>query len=193
MAYGSVVQDTAHVAEAQARLVSQYQGQSNFLGLVAVLAARAQLVENALWAVLTTRALSSASGQQLDNLGKVVGLARSSVPGGNVDAVYATWLRVQILVNASSGTAPNLIAIVQAVADVGATVQVMDSGTASVVVRVGAVALSQPSALAAALQLARAAGVHLVMEYLATDASASFVLDGTSVQALDFGLFAGAL
>jgi len=184
---------TTHVAQAQAQLLAQYQQSPNMLGLIAVSAGRTQLLENALYAVMTQRSLVTAYGQQLDNLGKVIGLARAAVLGGNVDAVYAAWMKVQILVNASAGTAPNLIAIVQADGDVGNIPTVFDSGAMSCIVKVGGVATSNPSALSAALQQARAAGVHLVTYYLATTSALSFTYDGTSAQAYDNGLYAGAL
>lgn len=191
MAYPAQI--TNHVAAAQARLLVEYQQSPILQGLIGVFAARVQLIENALYAVMTQRALATASGQQLDNLGKIIGLPRSAVPGGNVDATYAIWLRVQILVNVSTGAAPNLIAICLADGDVGNIPQVLDSGPASCIVRVGGVATTQPSTLSAALQTARAAGIHLVTEYLATTSALSFTLDGTSAQALDNGLFAGAI
>ncbi len=191
MAYPAQV--TNHAAAAQARLLVQYQQSPNILGLIAWAAARSQVVENALYAILTQRALSSASGQQLDNLGKTIGLARSAVPGGNADAVYATWLRVQIIVNASAGTAPNLIAIVLAGPDAGTIPQVFDSGPESAIVRIGGVPISQPSALSVALQAAKAAGIHLVTEYLSVTPSTTFTWDGAAPQYWDAGYFANAL
>jgi len=186
-------QDTTHVADAQAQLLVQYKQSPNMLGLIAAIAGRAQILENALYAVMTLRSLATASGQQLDNLGKIVGLARASVLGGNVDAVYAAWMRAQILVNASAGSAPNLIAIVLADGDLGAIPTVFDSGPMSCIVSIGGVATSNPVALSAALQQARAAGIHLVTYYLATTTALSFTYDGTSAQAFDAGLYAGAL
>jgi hypothetical protein len=186
-------QVTNHVPAAQARLLVEYQQSPNLQGLLAVFAGRTQLVENAIYAVLTQRSLATASGQQLDNIGKVVGLPRSRVAGGNVDALYAKWLQVQILINASAGNAPNLISIILAGGDAGVTAFVTDSGPMSCVARAFGVALSQPTALSGALQQARAAGVHLVMEYLASTQALAFTLDGTSAQALDAGAFAGAI
>lgn len=186
-------QDTTHVADAQAQLLVQYKQSPNMLGLIAAIAGRAQILENALYAVMTLRSLATASGQQLDNLGKIVGLARASVLGGNVDAVYAAWMRAQILVNASAGSAPNLIAIVLADGDSGTIPTVFDSGPMSCIVGIGGVATSNPVALSAALQQARAAGIHLVTYYLATTTALSFTYDGTSAQAFDAGLYAGAL
>lgn len=191
MAYPAQV--TNHVAAAQARFLVQYQQSPVLQGLIAAFVGRVQLIENALYAVMTQRSLSTAVGQQLDNLGKIIGLPRTAIPGGNADAVYAVWLRVQIVVNASAGTGPNLIAICLADGDAGNIPQVFDSGPASCIVRVGGVATSQPATLSAALQSARAAGIHLVTEYLTTTAALSFTFDGTPAQSLDNGLFAGAL
>ena len=102
-------------------------------------------------------------------------------------------MRAQILVNASAGSAPNLIAIVLADGDLGAIQTVFDSGPMSCIVGIGGVATSNPVALSAALQQARAAGIHLVTSYLATTPALSFTYDGTSAQAFDAGLYAGAL
>jgi hypothetical protein len=191
MAYGNVTQVTTHAVAAQGRLVSQYVDKPNLLALIGIVGARVQAVENTLWDVLTLRSLASATGQQLDNIGKLVGLARGSVVGGEDDAVYRTWLRVQVLINASRGTAPDLLGIVLAAFPL-VTVRAIDSGPASVVVRVVG-AVSQPTALSAALQLAKAGGVKLLTEYFTVDPALAFTLDGTSAQALDAGLFSGAI
>ena len=190
---GYPAQITDHVAQAQARLIAQFITQPQMLKLVAALAGRAQVVENALYAVATQRALAAAIGQQLDGIGKIVGLPRTAVPGGSDDAVYRIWLRVQVRVNQSKGTAPDLISIVQIAADPGASIQVLDSGACGVRVVVGGVSLTQYVAISAALQAAKAAGVLLVTEYLATTSALSFTFDGTPAQALDAGLFAGSI
>lgn len=95
---------TAHEAEAVARLVSQYKNKPNMEAFASAIGARAQSVEDALWLLVSERTLDTAVGAQLDDLGAKVGESRE----GRTDAVYRTFIRGRILVNLSSGTAPQL-------------------------------------------------------------------------------------
>lgn len=189
----AITQITTHVADAQARTWEQYRKSPGVMGLIAVFAGRTQVVENALWAILSQRSLAVAVGQQLDNLGKVIGLARADVAGASDDAVYRSWLQAQILCNTSSGTVLDLAGICEAVCPAGTTIDIFNSGPASIVVRLGGAAQTQPVALSQMLQAAAAGGVHIVLEFLSTDPAHSFTFDGSTAQALDNGLFAGAI
>ena len=185
-----IVQTTTHVTDAVARFRDQYKSKPNLNGLASIVAARAQLVENALYALLINRALRNATGILLDRIGGVVGLARGTVAGGGTDAVYAAWLGAQIRLNQSSGTAPDIAAILGAVAAQGTLVSVLDSGTASVVVQLSGVAQTQGSALVAILQQAKAAGVNASLDYLAR--LPAFGLDGAGA-GMDVGYMGGSV
>jgi len=186
----AIVNDLAHVTEAVARFRDQYQGKPNLNGLASIMAARTQLIENALYSLLVNRALRNATGILLDRIGGIVGLPRGTVPGGAVDATYAAWLGAQIRLNQSSGTAADLIAVLSAIGTAGSIVQVLDSYPASVVVRIPNVVQPQGSAMIAVLQLAKAAGVNASMDYLAT--LPAFGFDGAGA-GMDTGYFGGSI
>jgi len=91
-----------HVAQAQSRLVSQYQSAPNVVSLITALASRTQLLEDAIQKVAQGRFLpdDAASGAQLDAIGALVGIARNGV----TDAVYRVLIRGKIATNTSRGT-----------------------------------------------------------------------------------------
>jgi hypothetical protein len=68
-------------------------------------------LEVAIWSVIVERMLPYAVGVQLDTLGSLVGQARN----GRTDDEYRIRVRVRIQINRSFGTAPQLIAILQAI------------------------------------------------------------------------------
>lgn len=180
-----------HVAQAQARLLTQYKDKPLFLGLVAALAGRAQVMEDALWQLLTQRSLTTAVGAQLDGIGKIVGLARAAVPGGTDDTVYRLWLRAEILVNLSNGTIPDLDAIIALTATPGTVPVIAEVAPAGIVVQLGVSAQTQGPALAAIIQRAKAAGVNATVDYLAT--SQAFGFDGATGYGFDTGYFGGSI
>jgi len=91
-----------HAAQAQSRLVSQYQSAPNVVSLVSALASRTQVLEDAIRKVAKGRFLvdDSATGAQLDAVGSLVGIARNGV----TDAVYRVLIRGKIATNTSRAT-----------------------------------------------------------------------------------------
>lgn len=178
-----------HVAQAKARLLEQYKRTVTVNGLVAAAVNRVQEVEDGLWAVLTQRSIDAAVGEQLDKLGVLVGEPRNEKD----DTTYRLWLRARLLINRGSGAGPELLAIFDLIKPVGATLQLVFEGPAAFALRILAVATSAPTPLAQVLGKARAAAVLGILEFLTTTAALSFTLDGSGAQALDNGLFAGAL
>lgn len=89
----------AHAEDGRRRLVSQYAQAVRLNSLVGILAGRAQPLEDALHALLTRRWIDEAEGQQLDELGLIVGEPRN----GRADPEYRGALLVRARLNAASG------------------------------------------------------------------------------------------
>lgn len=88
-----------HADEALARLVSQYKGEINFAALINVFASRTQALEQPLYNLLTRRWIDDGEGQQLDELGLILGEPRA----GKTDVEYRVALRNRAILNAASG------------------------------------------------------------------------------------------
>ena len=95
-----------HAQQALARLIYQYQQSPNLQGLISAFCQSIQLIEDELVAMNTDRYINDAYGQQLDNIGEIVGLARTP---GMTDAVYQRYLLGQIKINISQGQPEQLI------------------------------------------------------------------------------------
>lgn len=99
---------TTHVQQALARLLTQYSRAPLFQGLLTALINPIQDIENALTDMNTLRYLPEAVGQQLDNIGQIVGISRLV---GQSDASYLIAILTQIQINTSDGTPEQLISL----------------------------------------------------------------------------------
>lgn len=100
-----------HVQQALARLLQQYQGLPLLSGFLTALIAQIQNLEDAIYPLDALRQLQNAYGQQLDNLGQIIGLSRNGMP----DNEYFILLLGTIAEDNSDTTAPALLYIVQTV------------------------------------------------------------------------------
>ena len=98
-------QITDHVVEAESRLTSQYDEATRLHGIVSTMAGRVQMIENALWTVLTQRWIPEAVGVQLDELGAIVGEPRL----GRSDEPYRAAIQLRININLSGGEPERII------------------------------------------------------------------------------------
>ena len=91
-----------HVAVAQSRLVSQYADAPRVNALIAALASRTQVLEDAIADVADNRALygDKAEGAQLDAIGALIGFERNGLD----DVTYRVMIRGKIATNTSRGT-----------------------------------------------------------------------------------------
>jgi hypothetical protein len=173
----AIAQITDHSAQAQARLLQQFQDRVTMPALAAVVGGRAQAMENALWAILTQRFFSgNPIGQQLDNLGKLLNILRN----GMSDATYTRFLKGQVLANMSNGTVSDLETLLGIISDVGSNIVIAEYFPAGVEARVGGVAQTQALALAAMLQAAKAAGVKTELIYNTDTDANSFALSSSA-------------
>lgn len=166
--------DDNHVAEGKAYLMYQYRGLPKMEALLTPFLEEIQEIENAAWTLISLKDLFLASGAQLDLIGRIVNRARE----GRTDDVYRLWLRAQILINRSSGTANEMITLARLVtgADVG-EVTLIDWYPARFGVYVGVGMTAEEAAtLLELLILAKSAGVAVFLEYASSDES--FVFEG---------------
>lgn len=154
MAYTQI---TDHDAQALARLAAQFESSTNLRALVSVGAAGAQDAEDVLWALYTERLLSDAEGEQLDNLGAIVGQPRDTA----TDDQYRARLAGRILANRSDNTVETLLSIVRAV--LGSTVEATLTQYQPAAFEIdvsGEVSADDAEVLAGLIADARAAGVN---------------------------------
>lgn len=94
-----------HVEIAGNRYTSQYDDMSALKSVAEVYAERLQAIEDSGYQLLTERWLDDAIGQQLDELGAVVGEERL----GREDDPYRQAIKARIIANNGSGDAPTLL------------------------------------------------------------------------------------
>lgn len=153
----------SHAALAVARLPSQFQNSPNLKKLVAILANRFQGPEDALWQIREQRKLSNAIGQQLDNIGQIVGLPRTGAP----DTLYRLLLAVQIVLNRSKGAPADILKPFGLVFPAGTVIRFIPEYPAAFRLYVGG---TLPDGFTSAIgerivETAKAAGVRCVFQW----------------------------
>ena len=109
-----MVQITNQFQRALSLLVSQFRGQkpdgslTNLQKLLKVIVEPAQQLENVKWQLKTERWLSTSVGQQLDEIGVILGLPRKI---NESDSDYRERLQFQIFINTTSGTPEEVMAV----------------------------------------------------------------------------------
>lgn len=98
-----------HIELAQDRLVEQYKNSKRLNDLIAALVEPLQHAEDEVFKVYTERWLDKAKGQQLDNIGAIVGEARS----GRNDDDYKVAIILRIVINSSGGEPESIITAVK--------------------------------------------------------------------------------
>ena len=101
---------------ALALLASQFRGTlpngelTNLQKVIKAVTDPAQFVQDVEWQLKTERWLDTAVGQQLDEIGIILGLTRNP---GESDEDYRERLKFQIFINISNGTPEQVIAVLQ--------------------------------------------------------------------------------
>lgn len=150
-----------HVAVAISRLPEQFKSSSIMIALLSALVRPLQELDAAAYVTMLTRALSVALGVQLDLLGGLVGQARNA----QSDITYRRYISARIVTNRSSSVAADHRHIAKILLDGIGTVEVRQSGTATVIVRVhdGAVSAALADTLLFFLTAATSGGVRLIL------------------------------
>jgi hypothetical protein len=189
---------TEHAGAAFARLATQFRDKPNLAAVLLAVLPQVQALEDALFQLYSERGIDTAIGAQLDVLGRIVGEARQ----GKDDETFRTFIRARVLVNRSSGTIPEILAILAALLagqpnDVG----LVEYFPAAFVVDMGkfAVSAANASIFWRILQLAKAAGVRAILEWAQTGIATAFTFEdgdglglGDATDPTIGGAFAGA-
>lgn len=175
------------------RLLAKLQGKPRLAAFLRSWIDSAQELEDVVFAMRTMMLVSDATGWWLDRLGAIVGERRR----GRTDDIYRVWVAARTLVNRSSGTGPQLIAIVKAVVAEDSTVYVEDQYPAAMLVHVyGETDIDTGNALAELLQQARCPGVRCVLHWsVDPEADVFRFADALSVSDtdVDYGFGSGVL
>jgi hypothetical protein len=183
---------TDHAAQALAKLAEQYKSKVKLAAQLGAFTAQTQAIEDALLGpsgLLPQVMLATATGAQLDLIGRFVGQPRTSFD----DATYRLWLAARIQVNLSSGDVESIYSALKTLLAAGQTLQIASEGAASFALRIFGAPLTNASALAGVVAQAKVAGVRAVLEYETVAPAATFTWDGAAPQAWDTGAFADAL
>lgn len=113
---------TDHGDEGVAFLISQFRDKPSIEILVRALMTQVQAAEDALFALLTERAIDTAVGAQLVVLGKIVGQEQGTFD----EETFRTLIRGRVLVNRSSGTVDQMIELVNTLLPAGASLVVRE-------------------------------------------------------------------
>lgn len=180
----------AEVVEAEAainRLAEYLRGKTKFEALLNALVAPSDDLDEAFASFDAMRSIDDATGVLLDRIGAILNRPRASLS----DDDYRTFLRVQILINLTSGTVPELIEILQALAP-GCTVDIVEWFPAALVADIQGVIIAPEDAelLAEILATARPAGIGATLKYHGAAAEETFTLD--SGPGLDGGVLSDA-
>lgn len=167
-----------HVAAALSRLPEQFKRKPKIEALLTALVTPCISLEDALWQLLTERAVDTAIGVQLDQLGSIVGQER----GGLDDDDYRRYIRARIMANRSRGTVEDLLRVARLVVDDEDVIFELESQHGAVIVRLRA--FMAPDALAeivlSFLEDAKAGGIRVILETVNWDEDDAFACPPTS-------------
>jgi hypothetical protein len=151
------------------RLLSQFRGQPNMEAIAASYGAQFQEIEDVLWQLYTERWLSTATGAQLDELGRMLGEPR----GDKNDDDYRAALYARIALNRSNGRIEDILFAMTNIKD--DRYQLRELGDATLVVRLlDAISTVSAAIYDDALQQTKAAGVEAVFQYSSDDDENTF-------------------
>jgi hypothetical protein len=157
----TLVHDPDHTARGVARVIDRYR-KPRTSALLASWLGELQETEDALWQLLVERSLATAEGDQLDVLGAIVGEPRQ----GRDDETYRIWISARNMVNRSSGTTTEELAIARKLLPPEVAVVLEEYYPAAFVMRAYGVLDSDDAyQIARMLHLAKAAGVQFAITW----------------------------
>ena len=169
-----------HAQRAVDALMAVLRSKDRVSALASTIGARAQVVEDALWAVLTI-SIDSSVGAALDQIGELVGQLRGALD----DTDYRPVLRAAIRARRSRGTGPDVIAVVKLA--LGATPFAWLAGGASVCVELEDVPPFDPQVLADLVEIAVGAGIGYCVVAPVGDVADAFTFSDDSLLAVADG------
>lgn len=95
----SLTISTEHVETALTRILYQFKDKPKFEAFITAFVQQFQDIEDVIGQLLTDRQIDTATGENLNILGRIVGQPRE----GRTDANYRLWIKARIQINRSSG------------------------------------------------------------------------------------------
>jgi hypothetical protein len=180
----NIVHIGTHSLDAQGRLLEQYKGLSDPQNIIDAFAQQIQAIEDALYQLFTQRWIKTAVGVQLDEIGAIVGIARTS----SDDDIYRLEIFAKVVKNVSEGSTEDLISVYKYVT--GANIVIFqDIYPANIYIQSDGSLLSgfsNPNPVFDLVQQSASAGVEI--SYLGLfDGSNAFSFDGNLETGSGFG------
>ena len=146
-----------------ARLLHQFRGKENIEALLTAFLDEVQAIETALVDCLLLRTITDAEGEQLDLIGRVIGLERNGLD----DEKYRLNLIARVAINIGSGTPEELLRLASLLT-YGEECRVVERAPAGVAIICDA-RVDEGDTVATMLHQAKPAGVRSVFEWHETD------------------------
>lgn len=153
---GQYLLNVEHALQAINHLIEAFRFGPRNQGILAGIGAQLQEIEQAYWDLYNAFDGDTATGDQLDLLGKLVGELRQ----GRTDDDYRAAVKVRIMVNVSDGSLPTLLRISLAMVP-GATVIMSESAPMTITIDFSTEGDTTIRTLKQMLQKAKAGGVRL--------------------------------
>jgi len=169
----------SHSDDALARLAQQYKRKPNVRKLFVASCAELDRLEAVFWDLLEKRWIDGGAGEQLDGVGRIVGLERE----GRADALYRVWLKAWVKLNRSGGSTPVVLEVMKTVITGNPSLRLVDRYPAGFELEVLATLTDDPSRLASILRRVRSGGVDGQLWYRLGEESATFELEPGTARA----------
>lgn len=157
---GEYVLNEEHIVQAINHLIEAFRFGPRNQGCLAGVGAQLQELEGAYWAMYNAFDGDTATGDQLDLLGKLVGEGRQ----GRIDDDYRAAVKVRIKVNCSDGSLPTLLTIAEMMV-VGANINASEPAVATVSLDFEDTGTTTARTIFQMLKRAKAGGVRLILSY----------------------------
>ncbi len=183
----TLTKKTTHTADAQKNVISMFRRRTDLDAWIGALVQELADLEAAIFDVLDgTLTVGSTTGANQDVLGRLVGVERE----GRSDADYDLRIAAQILLNISSGTIEQVIAIVEAMIGTTPTVEVTEDFPASFDITIDDEAITNGEEVGSLVLLAKPAGVGASFRFFTDTPEFRF---GVAGKGFGDGKFGGAV
>lgn len=161
-----------HAARSLALLIEQFKKDKPIInGTVNASVSEAQVTEDTLYDMQRFRSIETASGRQLDLIGDIVGVSRTSAD----DEVYRADIYFGIFLNSSNGEPETLIAALQQITK-AAVIDYAEEYPAAVILTMNGVSGAIPADVMEKLRRLKPAGVRIDLRLNNTETP--FIFDG---------------
>lgn len=186
---GELAAQVGVTADLSNRLATYLKQKTNVNGILLAVDNQIADLKAALTQLKSDRYLANAFGAGLDTIGAIVGRARN----GYSDTLYRRQIAGTILLNMTSGTLPEIYAILTAVKPAGSVLTILDGWPAGFTCHMETVPMTDDDVmiLISFLRLAKVAGVRAILEWSPVTLSNTFRFDVGP--GFDVGHLAGAI